>query len=113
MAKLTDDLGLVISAEVADHDDGSYTLTYKATRKGRHSLAVYVREKPIFGSPFEVLVTAGIDCDKIGPLLTKFGSAGVIGASKNDDYYEPWGVVCNKNGSIIVTDHNNHCIQVI
>ena len=76
-------------------------------------IAVYVRDKPVRGSPFGVHVTSGIDKDKIGPLLTQFGSAGILLTTKNDDSYEPWGITCNREGNIIVTDHNNHKIQVI
>eukprot|EP00794_Sanderia_malayensis_P018206 gene18206-20024_t len=114
-AKICDNAGVIMQAEVLDCGDGTYTVTYKPLKKGVHSLSVYVREKPVFGSPFEVTVTAGIEVDKIGPMLLKFGCNGILAAQskgQSDDNYEPWGVATNQAGSIIVSDHNNHRIQV-
>ena len=103
----------MITADITDNDDGTYTITYKPITKGDHTISVYVREKPIYGSPFNVQVSAGIDIERVGPMLLKFGSAGIAGQSTgNDDYYEPWGVTTDQNGLIIVTDHHNHRIQV-
>ncbi|XP_057317711.1 E3 ubiquitin-protein ligase TRIM71-like [Hydractinia symbiolongicarpus] len=108
IAKLTDGKGLTTNVDVKDCQNGSYTIGYTVQSKEKHTLSVYVREKPIHDSPFEVNVIAGIDCEKIGPMLTQFGSGGVISSVKNNDNYEPWGVVCDKDGNILVTDHNNH-----
>lgn len=112
IAKLTDEKGLTTNVDVKDCQNGSYTIGYTVQSKEKHALSVYVREKPIHGSPFEVNVIAGIDCEKIGPMLTQFGSGGVISSVKNNDNYEPWGVVCDKDGNILVTDHNNHKVLV-
>ena len=112
-AKIIDSEGQISQAEVLDCGDGTYTVTYKPTTKGVHSVSVYLREKPIYGSPFEVTVTAGIDVEKIGPMLLKFGSSGILGQNKgNDDNYEPWGIATDQAGCIVVSDHNNHRIQV-
>lgn len=111
--KIRDNCGSVNQAEVIDSNNGTYTITFQPTTKGNHSIFVYIREKPIYGSPFDVLVTAGIDVEKIGPMLLKFGSSGVLGQSKGgDENFEPWGIATDQSGSIIVSDHNNHKIQV-
>ena len=111
--KIRDNSGSVNQAEVIDLNNGTYTITFQPTTKGNHSIFVYIREKPIHGSPFDVLVTAGIDVEKIGPMLLKFGSSGVLGQNKGgDENFEPWGIATDQSGSIIVSDHNNHKIQV-
>ena len=109
---MTDSTSISTNVDVFDNDDGTYTLSYRIFSKGKHAVAIYVRDKPIFDNPFEINVTAGIDVAKVGQLLTKFGSAG-IGGLKNDENYEPWGVACDVNGNIVVSDHNNHKIQVV
>ena len=112
-AKIRDSFGLINLADIIDNKNGTYTGTYKPTVKGTHSLSVYIREKPIFESPFELNVTAGIEIDKTGPMLLKFGSHGVLGQSKgNEESFEPWGIASNEAGSIFVSDHNNHQILV-
>ncbi|XP_065647014.1 E3 ubiquitin-protein ligase TRIM71 [Hydra vulgaris] len=110
--KVTDSKGTTTNAEVLDYNNGTYSVTYKVKSKGKHLVAVYIRDKAIQNSPFEVNVSSGIDIEKIGPMLTKFGSGGVTSSLAKDDSYEPWGLVCNKDGDIIVTDHSNHKVQV-
>ena len=104
--------GIPINVDVRDMNDGTYKVVYKVITKEKHSIAVFVRDKLIQDGVYELNVTAGIDCLKIGPLLTKFGSGGVINPKEDDDNYEPWGIVCDNKGNILVSDHNNHKIQV-
>ena len=49
---------------------------------------------------------------RIGPVLTWFGSNGVESNSKVNESYEPWGICCDSRDNVIVTDHNNHKVQV-
>lgn len=103
--------GVLLNVDVKDLNDGTYKVTYKVISKERHIMAVYVRDKLTKEGLFDLNVTAGIDCLKIGPLLTKFGSGGVINQKEDDEKYEPWGIVCDIKGNILVTDHNNHKVQ--
>ena len=112
-AKIRDSLGVVNQIEIIDNQNGTYSGTYKPYIKGTHSLSIYVREKPIFESPFEIHVTAGIEIEKTGAMLLKFGAHGILGQTKgNDDNFEPWGIASNEPGFIFVSDHNNHQILV-
>ena len=112
-AKIRDSLGVVTQIEIVDNQNGTYSGTYKPCIKGAHSLSIYIREKPIFESPFEIHVTAGIEIEKTGAMLLKFGAHGILGQNKgNDDNFEPWGIASNEPGLIFVSDHNNHQILV-
>jgi len=111
VGKLTDPSGISTNVDVTDNNNGTYTMGYRIMSKGKHTIAIYLRDKPIMGSPFDIGVSAGIDTNRIGPMLTKFGSAGITG-TKNDENYEPWGVACDMHGSMVVTDHNNHKVQI-
>lgn len=112
-AKMRDSNGVVTQIDIVDNGNGTYSGTFKPTVKGDHLVFLYIREKPIYGSPFEVTVTAGIEVDKTGPMLLKFGAHGVLGQSKgSDDNFEPWGIASDEAGSMIVSDHNNHQILV-
>ena len=68
--------GIPLTAEVVDNEDGTYTASYTPTLKGDHQITVHVRGKPIQASPYDLQVTAGIDCEKIGPLMFKFTPSG-------------------------------------
>jgi len=111
-AALTDADGATVTIDVVDNQDGSYTLKYKVKSKLDHKLEVYVQGHPIQDSPFTVSVSTGIDMLKIGPVLTWFGSHGVETNTKLNETYEPWGICCDADDNIVVTDHNNHKIQV-
>jgi len=112
-AKIRDSLGVVTQIEIVDNQNGTYSGTYKPCIKGAHSLSIYIREKPIFESPFDIHVTAGIEIEKTGAMLLKFGAHGILGQNKgNDDNFEPWGIASNEPGFIFVSDHNNHQILI-
>ena len=49
---------------------------------------------------------------RIGPVLTWFSSSGIESHMVVNETFEPWGICCNGNDDIIVTDHNNHKILV-
>ena len=49
---------------------------------------------------------------RIGPVLTWFSSSGVEAHMVVNETFEPWGICCNDNDDIIVTDHNNHKVLV-
>lgn len=97
--------------KILDHNNGKYTVKYIISSRTDHKLSVYVQEKPIYGSPFHISVSTGVDVNRIGPMLTKFGAGGVGGNGKADTY-EPWGIICDNEDRLIATDHNNHKIQV-
>ena len=101
-----------VPVDVIDNQNGSYTIKYKVRSKTDHYLEVFLREQPIQNSPFTIAVSTGIDTLRIGPVLTWFGSNGVEANTKVNETFEPWGICCDKFDNIIVTDHNNHKIQV-
>ncbi|XP_066923887.1 E3 ubiquitin-protein ligase TRIM71-like [Clytia hemisphaerica] len=101
-----------IPVDVIDNQNGSYTIKYKVNAKTDHFLQVTLRGRPIHGSPFTISVSTGIDSLRIGPVLTWFGSNGVESNGKINEAYEPWGICCNSRDQVIVTDHNNHKIQI-
>ena len=68
--------GIPLTACVVDNEDGTYTATYTPVVKGDHQITVHVRGKPIQDSPYDLQVTAGIDCEKIGPLMFSFTPSG-------------------------------------
>ena len=102
---------IFLTADVEDNQDGSYTVTYSPVSKGILQLTVHIRDKPIRGSPFELPVTSGIDCEKIGPMIFKCGRRDGLPDS-SEDTCEPWGVTVGPDGRIIVSDHHNHRLQV-
>lgn len=103
--------GSPLTADIEDNQDGTYTASYTPNIKGDHQITVHIRSKPIHASPYDLQVTAGIDCENIGPLMLKFTPSNNQ-VKTNDDYYEPWGVACDPDGFLVATDHRNHQIQV-
>ncbi|KAM7443236.1 hypothetical protein ABFA07_007890 [Porites harrisoni] len=101
--------GSPITAVVEDNSDGTYTASFKPVSKGEHQITIHARGKSIQGSPFDLQVTSGIDCTKIGPVLLRFTPNS---DDSNDDSYEPWGVAADPNGLYVVSDHHNHHIQI-
>ena len=103
--------GSSLTTEVEDNKDGTYTASFTPDSKGDHQITVHIRGKPIQGNPFDLQVTSGIDCDKIGPMMFKFTSCDQQ-SKTTDETCEPWGVAVDPEGRVVVTDHHNHRLQV-
>ena len=78
---------------------GQYEISYKATSRGRHQLHIKVEGEHIKGSPFTILVKLPVQ---------KLGTPFKIISGLN----EPWGVVVNKKGEILVAERLGHCISI-
>ena len=79
---------------------GKYELTYTATIKGRHFLAVSINKRPIRGSPFQVTVRSTVKSLE-SPLHT------IPHTNK------PCGVATRANGDIFITSNHENCITVL
>ncbi|XP_051520735.1 LOW QUALITY PROTEIN: E3 ubiquitin-protein ligase TRIM71-like [Myxocyprinus asiaticus] len=100
--------GSVSEADVLDHHDGTYSLTYVLQSEGEGLLSVLVCNKHIKGSPFSVQVTAlRTFCSFSLPVAT-FGSEG----EAEGQLCRPWGVAVDAEGFVMVADRSNNRIQV-
>ena len=91
------------TAQVQDHKDGTYKISYFAKENGTCQASVKVNGEHVRGSPFEVQVKPR----QFRPVLS-FGQKGL-----SDGMFDfPWGVAVNEHDEIAVTDRNNHRIQV-
>ena len=62
------------SLDLKDNEDGTYTLTFLASTKGRYQLCIDCEGRPIIGSPFAVTVSAAPDagmCKAFGGALER------------------------------------------
>jgi len=76
-----------------------YEISYQSSIKGRHQLHIKVEEQHVRGSPLSVAVKSPVE--RLGvPILT-------VGGVK-----QPWGVVINQKGEMVVTEYNGHCVSV-
>ena len=90
--------GPTIKARVVDDNSGRYTLSFPSTYCGEYELSIRVNGSEIRGSPFAVNVK-GIKVPK-GRLQFPHQPGGV------------YGVATSQNGTIFVSDFNNHKIHV-
>ena len=91
------------TAQVQDHKDGTYKISYFAKENGTCQASVKVNGEHVRGSPFEVQVKPR----QFRPVLS-FGQKGL-----SDGMFDfPWGVAVNEHVEIAVTDRKNHRIQV-
>lgn len=94
--------GRTVPAEVEDHKNGSYGVTYSPSSVGMHKVSVTVRDKHIQGSPFKVNVVNS------GESYLKFGKKG----TEIGEFNGIFGVAVDDEGHIIITDCHNHRVQV-
>lgn len=100
--------GNLSSAEVTDHQNGSYTVSYLPKCEGEHLVSVLVCNQHIQGSPFKVTVKAGRSYGSLGSQLSSFGCEG----EGDGQLCRPWGVCVDKEGYVVVADRSNNRIQV-
>ncbi|XP_027048420.1 E3 ubiquitin-protein ligase TRIM71-like isoform X1 [Pocillopora damicornis] len=94
--------GRTVPAEVEDHRNGSYGVSYSPFNVGMHKVSVTVRDKHIQGSPFKVNVV------NTGESYLKFGKKG----TEIGEFNGIFGVAVDDEGHIIITDCHNHRVQV-
>lgn len=100
--------GNLSSAEVTDHQNGSYTVSYLPKCEGEHLVSVLVCNRHIQGSPFKVTVKSGRSYGSLGSQLSSFGCEG----EGDGQLCRPWGVCVDKEGYVVVADRSNNRIQV-
>ncbi|XP_043563255.1 E3 ubiquitin-protein ligase TRIM71 [Chiloscyllium plagiosum] len=100
--------GCLFRADVLDHHDGTYTVSYSPHLEGEHVVSVTIRGQHIENSPFRVIVKAGRNYSGIGLPICSFGGEG----DEDGQLCRPWGVCVNKEGYIIIADRSNNRVQV-
>ncbi|XP_063223040.1 E3 ubiquitin-protein ligase TRIM71-like [Bacillus rossius redtenbacheri] len=95
-------------ADVVDHEDGTYGVSYRPLVEGLHTVHVTIRGRPILGSPFHVRVHTPRDYANVGKPVLVFGEEG----EEDGQLLRPWGVCCDRSGNIVVADRSNNRIQV-
>ncbi|CAF99480.1 unnamed protein product, partial [Tetraodon nigroviridis] len=100
--------GNLSSAEVTDHQNGSYTVSYLPKCEGEHLVSVLVCNRHIQGSPFKVTVKSGRSYGSLGSQLSSFGCEG----EGDGQLCRPWGVCVDKEGYVVVADRSNNRIQI-
>ena len=88
--------GKKVDCHIKKTSDNQYEISYQATSRGRHQLHIKVEEEHIKGSPFSVTVIKKLDT----PIKTISGVK------------EPWGVVINQRGEVIVGESGAHCVSI-
>ena len=98
----------VIPTNIHDHQDGTYSFTYKPLSAGRHTLTIAIRKQHIQGSPFVVHVEESHEYHYLRRVTQVFGSEG----GEPGQFNRPWGITTDHHGNIIIGDRSNHRIQV-
>lgn len=100
--------GNLSAAEVTDHQNGSYAVTYLPKCEGEHLVSVLVCNQHIQGSPFKVMVKSGRSYGSLGSQVSSLGCEG----EGDGQLCRPWGVSVDKEGYVVVADRSNNRIQV-
>uniref|UniRef100_A0A8C9QSV4 E3 ubiquitin-protein ligase TRIM71 n=1 Tax=Scleropages formosus TaxID=113540 RepID=A0A8C9QSV4_SCLFO len=100
--------GNVTPADVLDHQNGTYTVTYLPKAEGEHLVSALVSNQHVEGSPFKVLVKSGRSYQSVGMPVASFGGEG----DGDGQLCRPWGVGVDKEGYVVVADRSNNRIQV-
>lgn len=96
------------AAEVSDHQNGSYTVSYLPKNEGEHLVSVLVCNQHIQGSPFKVMVKSGRSYGALGAPVSAFGGEG----EGDGQLCRPWGISVDKEGYVVVADRSNNRVQV-
>ncbi len=102
------DGGMIVTMELIDNLDGSYSINFRPRVKGEHQLVVAMRGQHVQGSPFTLHVDGGREYGRLGVVTRVFGSEGC----HTNQFCRPWGICADQKGNIIVGDRSNHRIQV-
>ena len=90
-------------ARVQNNNNGNYKVSYLAKETGQFELSVKVNEEFVRGNPFAVEVKP-----RQFRSVLSFGQRGSAAGMLS----HPWGVAVNERNEIVVTDIDNHRIQV-
>ncbi|XP_069032385.1 E3 ubiquitin-protein ligase TRIM71 [Embiotoca jacksoni] len=96
------------AAEVTDHQNGSYTVTYLPKCEGEHLVSVLVCNLHIQGSPFKVMVKSGRSYSSLGSQVSSFACEG----EGDGQLCRPWGISVDKEGYVVVADRSNNRVQI-
>ncbi|XP_072572817.1 E3 ubiquitin-protein ligase TRIM71-like isoform X2 [Paramormyrops kingsleyae] len=100
--------GKIFTAEVTDHENGTYTVSYVPRLEGDHLLSVLVYHQHISSSPFQVKVRSGRSYRSMGIPVGSFGGEG----DGDGQLCRPWGICVDKEGYVVVADRSNNRIQI-
>uniref|UniRef100_A0A8C5DNJ0 E3 ubiquitin-protein ligase TRIM71 n=1 Tax=Gouania willdenowi TaxID=441366 RepID=A0A8C5DNJ0_GOUWI len=100
--------GNLSAAEVVDHQNGSYTVSYLPKCEGENLLSVLVCNQHIQGSPFKVMVKPGRSYLSLGSQVSSFGCEG----EEDGQLCRPWGIGVDREGYVVVADRSNNRIQI-
>ena len=92
--------GLDISVNIQDNNDGTYLITHKPSETGFHLLHVFLNQRQIKGSPFNVQIGVTRCYEKIVCQSVVFGGLG----SDDGLFNMPWGLAIDQNDRIYVSD---------
>ena len=99
MVQIQSSMEETITAQVIDHDDGTYMISCVARQVGEISLSVFVNGCEIQDSPFKIVVRVNHIPNKI---IT----------SHDDSFGKLRGIACSSNGMWAVADWINNCVHV-
>ncbi|XP_036393732.1 E3 ubiquitin-protein ligase TRIM71 [Megalops cyprinoides] len=100
--------GTLSTADVSDHQNGTYTVSYLPKVEGEHLVSVLLCSQHIEGSPFKVLVKSGRSYGSVGLPVASFGGEG----DGDGQLCRPWGICVDKEGYVVVADRSNNRIQI-
>ena len=111
--------GVAIRADVEDSGGGQYQVTFNAVYTGKCELTVLVNGDHIKGSPFAVrfeyepavfLQGQWVSKKATGDIQKLQASKGVLQFPQQPGNL--WGIAVSPNGTVFVSDYNNHQIHV-
>jgi len=95
--------------EILDLNNGQYEVKMKLKDRGKYSIFVKFNGININSSPFQIqILPKQRNYHEINQPKLTFGSEG----NGNGQFNYPSGVTVNSNGNIIISDKNNHRIQI-
>ncbi|XP_070556577.1 tripartite motif-containing protein 2-like [Ptychodera flava] len=98
---LTKPDGSKTNLDVTDNRDGTHTVTANTDMDGKYQVAMTIGDQEVPGSPFEIPVIKG--------LVKTLGKKG----NNKGEFNKPYSLTINKKEDLVVTDFNNHRIQII
>ena len=102
IAQVQPSRGDVVTVEVKDNKDGSYSASFVTKQVGEAKLSVTVEGEHIKGSPYSVMV--GRDYKSIDKPIKVVNDGGNMGY--------PWAIAYGRDGVWAVTDENYNCVYI-
>ena len=93
--------GDIITAEVKDNQDGSYTASFVPTQPGEVEVLIFIDEKRINKHPLSIQVHQHTTLDKPSKIVDDDGKMG-----------QPWGIAFGKDGVWAVVDRSHECVCI-